>query len=89
MNSSEAVVIYLKHYPRSNKEEFDLLVTSQVDKEAVQKILEETVALPMDFGTKTLKEIGEEAEALLCERHPELSSEAITALRNYFTYLVK
>jgi hypothetical protein len=89
MNSSEAVVIYLKHYPAGNKAEFDLLVKSEVDRQAVQNLLDETIAIPIEWGTKNLTEIGGEVTGVLHERHPELSTEAITALRNYFTYLVK
>jgi len=89
MNISEAITIYLKNYPRSNEEEFLSLVESEDIRNAVRAIIDETTAIPVDFGTKSLSEIGQEVENELHERHPELSDEAVTHLKNYFTYLVK
>lgn len=89
MTISEAITIYLKHYPASNKTEFDTLVESETDRNAVQTILDETAATPIEWGNKSLVEIGQEAEAIIHQRHPELTPQALKHLVNYFTYLVK
>lgn len=89
MNLSEAIILYLKNYPGDNKEEFFSIVDSEIDRDAVRAILDETTAIKIEWGSKSLAEIGEEVESILHERHPELSPDALERLGNYFTYLVK
>ena len=43
----------------------------------------------IEWGHKSLSEIGDEVVAVMRQRHPELSSAALEKLGNYFTYLVK
>lgn len=89
MTISEAVEIYLKNYPGDNKEEFFSIVDAEADRDAVRALLDETTKISIEWGDKSLIEIGQEVENTLHERHPELSPKALERLGNYFTYLIK
>lgn len=86
---SEAIVVYLAHYPGKNEEEFLARFGTGPAHYAVREILDETMRIRIDWGEKPLVEIGDEVERVMHERHPELSAAALHKLRNYFTYLVK
>lgn len=89
MNLSEAIVLYLKHYPGTNEEEFRSKFNVDADYYAVRALLDETIKIQLEWGDKSLIEIGEEVQAVLHNRHPELSAQALEALARYYTYLVK
>lgn len=89
MDINEAIVLYLKHYPSSNKEEFRSVFKDESHEAAVRAILDETMQTNIEWGHKTLIELGDEVQSIMHERHPELSTEALRRLGNYFTYLVK
>lgn len=89
MDISQAIVLFLKHHPVGNEEEFCSRVDQKRDREAVRAILDETMRIPIHWDGKTLVDIGNEVGEALRARHPELSAPAIRKLRNYFTYLVK
>lgn len=86
---SEAIALFLKHYPGRNDEEFQARVTAQDRRDAVRAVLDETMRVQVEWGRKSLAEIGDEVRDVMRERHPELSDEALHQLGNYFTYLVK
>lgn len=86
---SEAIVLYLKHYPGKNQDEFLSRVDDEPTRVAVRAMLDETIRTRIDWDEKTLIEIGEEVQSVMRERHPELSDAALRKLGNYFTYLVK
>ncbi|MFT3799072.1 hypothetical protein [Microbacterium sp.] len=86
---SDAIVIYLKHYPGSNDEEFTVRYGSTDARQRVRALLTETMKLPIDMSGKTLVEIGADVRFAVQERHPELSDAALEKLGNYFTYLVR
>lgn len=86
---SEAIVLFLKRYPGKNEEEFRSRVDTEALRDAVRSILDETMRIQIDWGDKTLADIGGEVRTVMRERHPELSGAAIHKLGNYFTYLVK
>jgi len=81
--------LFLKRYPGSNEEEFSSEVRTVAAREAVRSILDETMRIRIDWGHKSLSDIGHEVAAVMHERHPELSPAALQKLGNYFTYLVK
>lgn len=87
-NLSDAIVTFLKNYPGSNEVEFHARFGPDVQ-EAVHRILEETSRTRVEWGTKTLIEIGDEIESVMHRKHPELSAAALEELGNYFTYLVR
>ena len=86
---SAAVVLFLQRYPGSNAEEFTSEVRSGATREAVRSIVDETMRIRIEWGHKSLSEIGDEVVAVMRQRHPELSSAALEKLGNYFTYLVR
>ncbi|WP_229051479.1 hypothetical protein [Aeromicrobium sp. Leaf350] len=86
---SEAVVLHLKRYPSSNDEEFLARFSSAATREAVRAILDETMHVRVEWGQKSLAEIGDEVRDAMRDRHPELSHTALHQLGNYYTYLVK
>lgn len=85
----EAIVLFLKHYPGRNDEEFQARVPAQDLRDAVRAVLDETMRIQVDWGRKSLAEIGDEVRELMRERYPELSDAALHQLGNYFTYLVR
>jgi len=52
----------------------------------VRAITDECMAIRIDWTTRTLVEGGDEARGVMAARHPELSDEALDALRWMFTY---
>ena len=86
---SAAIVLYLKHYPGRNEDEFRATITAEADRDAVRAVLDETLRTRVDWGQKSLGEIGDEVREVVRRRHPELSDAALEKLGNYFTYLVK
>ncbi len=86
---SEAIVVFLKRYPGKNEGEFTSRVASQGLRDAVQSILDETMKTQVDWGDKTLVEIGDEVRGVMRRLHPDLSDAAVHKLGSYFTYLVK
>ncbi|GAA1726247.1 hypothetical protein [Aeromicrobium alkaliterrae] len=86
---SEAVVLFLKRYPSSNSAEFEATVSSEATRSEVQSLLDETMAVPIEWDEKSLVEIGDEVVTVMRERHPDLSEAALRKLGSYFTYLVK
>ena len=89
LDISEAIVVFLKNYPGKNEEEFEARFGTEAAREAVRSVLEETSRIRIDWGDKSLVDIGDEVEKVMHERHPELSAAALEKLSNYFTYLVK
>lgn len=86
---SEAIVLYLQHYPSRNDLEFQARVAAQALRDDVRAMLDETMRIRVEWGQKSLSEIGDEVRDVMRERHPELSDAALHRLGNYFTYLVK
>lgn len=86
---SEAVVVFLRHYPGRNDDEFDTRFPAESVRDAVRALIDETMRIRIEWGEKSLIEIGDEVEEVLAERHPELSDPARRKLRNYFTYQVR
>ncbi len=90
---SEAVIAYLgkgrSSFPRTDEDAVatlagavgrpDLLAT-------VKALVAGCLAVPVDWTTRSLSEGGREAQAVMAERHPELSAAALEALYWTFTY---
>ncbi|MDJ1115534.1 hypothetical protein [Microbacterium dauci] len=53
---------------------------------AAQAIIEECLAVDVDWNSHSLSEGGRRAQAVIAERHPELTPEALEALYWAFTY---
>jgi len=86
---SAAITLYLAHYPGTNEQEFIARYPDESVKEEVRAILLETNRIEIEWGDKTLIEIGEEVRHVMRTRHPELTEAALRKLGNYFTYLMK
>ncbi|WP_435749094.1 hypothetical protein [Microbacterium sp. PMB16] len=86
---SAAVVVYLTNFPGRNDAEFEAQFGSPGIREAVRVLLDETIAIQMDWAGRTLNDIGDEVERVMHARHPELTDAALKSLGDYFTYLVK
>jgi ABC-type uncharacterized transport system permease subunit len=89
---SEAITLYLKHYPGKNEAEFDSHYGTQKAleaKEAVHSILQEAIKLEPDWSRLSLNEAGDYVESIMHNRHPELSRRALECIGNYYTYLMR
>ena len=89
---SEAVTLFLKHYPGKNDREFDEFYRPERAgdaRAAVQAILQEAMSLRPDWSQMSLNEGGDFVEAEMNSRHPELSAKALESIGNYFTYLMR
>lgn len=86
---SEAITLFLKKFPGRNDDEFLAAVESDETRAAVEGILQEASKIQIEWGEKTLVEIGREVREVMHERHPYLSDAALKKLGYYFTYLVK
>lgn len=86
---SDAIVLLLAHFPRKNDAAFLAAVEDEATRDAVRSIVDETQRIPIEWGDKTLTDIGREVREDVHRRHPELSDAAVDRLGSYFTYLVK
>lgn len=86
---SDAVVLLLTGFPSRNDDEFLAEVTDEATRDTVYAILDETRRTSVEWGRKTLAEIGQEVRGVVRQRHPELTDAAVDRLGSYFTYLVK
>lgn len=85
----EAAVLNLQHYLGRNDAEFQARVASPALREDVRAMLDETMRIQVEWGEKSLAEIGGEVRDTMRERHPDLSDAALHRLGNDFTYLVR
>ena len=89
---SQAIIEYLAKgrspFPRTDEaavaafagdEAIDLLAR-------VRAIVDEMMAIEVDWSVSTLSEGGRKAQAQMADRHPELSDDALAALYWAFTY---
>ena len=90
---SEAVVAYLgkgrSSFPRTDEDAVAPLAESAGRPEllaTVKALVGECLAVQVDWSTRSLSEGGREAQAVMAERHPELSAAALEALYSMFTY---
>lgn len=92
---SQAVIAYLgkgrSAFPRSEAGAVvEFAVDTGTDPDtllgSVRALVDECMAIKIDWSNSTLSEGGDEAERVMAGRHPELSAGALNALRWMFTY---
>lgn len=90
---SEAVVAYLgkgrSPFPRADEDAVAVDADPETRAaliESARSLVEECLAIAVDWSTSTLPEGGRQAQATMAERHPELSPAALEALYWSFTY---
>lgn len=92
IDASDAIVVYLRRYPGKNDEEFQAHFGTDgatAALEQVHVILDEAIKIQTDWSRMSLNDAGDYVEAVMHERRPELSRQALEAIGNYFTYLVR
>jgi hypothetical protein len=91
MDVSEAIVLYLRRYPSSNKVEFESHFGSEAAtvKDGVHAILNEAIKVEPDWNRMSLNEAGDYVVAVMHERHPKLTPHALRAIGNYYTYQMR
>lgn len=87
----DAIALYLKRYPGKNEEEFNSHYASASGyvREQVHLILSEAMKIEPDWSRLSLNEAGDYVESVMHERHPELTPNALEAIGNYYTYLMR
>jgi hypothetical protein len=89
---SHAIALYLKRYPAVNDTEFDSFYgpsIALVARGRVRKILDEAMRVEPDWNGFDLNGAGDHVESVMRERHPDLNDEALMAIGNYYTYLMR
>jgi hypothetical protein len=91
LDTSEAIVTFLKRYPGQNRDEFEARYGPSADvvKGEVKKLLDEAMRIEPDWSKLDLNGAGDFVESVMHERHPELSTRALTSIGNYYTYLMR
>ncbi|WP_234820472.1 hypothetical protein [Mycolicibacterium goodii] len=82
---SEALTLYLKHYPGKDDTEFDTFYgtqTAPIARERVRALLDEAISLRPDWSHMTLNDAGDFVEAEMRARHPDLSPKALECIGN-------
>lgn len=57
--------------------------------EKIKPLLQEVMAIPVDWATQSWQEAGDNVRDTMLERHPYLSQEAAARLRGYFMFQTK
>ena len=90
---SQAIIAYLgkgrSSFPRTDEEAVLALESETESSALLEKVLAavaEMMSIEIDWSTHTLPEGGDEAARVMAKRHPELTEEALVALRWMFTY---
>jgi hypothetical protein len=92
IDASEALVLYLKHYPGENDEEFNAFYgpeIAQTARRVVRRILEEAMGMRPDWSTVSLNDAADYVESEMRTRHPSLTPSALESIGNYYTYLMR
>lgn len=85
------ICVYLKHYPGKNQDEFDQIFGDRADQilTRVRELLAEAMKIDVDWTGLSLSQGGDFIKGAMAKRHPELSPEALAAIRRYYTYLMR
>jgi hypothetical protein len=89
---SQAINLYLKHYPGKNDEAFDSFfgpALAHVARAKVRSILDEAMKVDVDWTGRTLIEGGQFVKSVMADAHPELSQQALASIGHYYTYLMR
>ncbi|OBF53304.1 hypothetical protein A5787_06105 [Mycobacterium sp. 852002-50816_SCH5313054-b] len=88
---NEAIVSCLRRYPASNRGEFEARFGSAAAAvmEQVRAILNEAMTVEPDWNRMQLNEAGDYVEAVMHDRHPNLTPEALEAIGNYYTFQMR
>ncbi|MBE1552236.1 MinD-like ATPase involved in chromosome partitioning or flagellar assembly [Mycobacterium sp. OAS707] len=92
IDASEAVTLYLKHSPGKNDAEFDAHYgpdRAETARTMVRSLLHEAMRVEPDWNRMTLGQAGDYVKAVMHQRHPELSDQALTAIGNSYTYSMR
>jgi hypothetical protein len=57
--------------------------------EEINPLLQEIMAIPVDWATQSWQEAGDHVRDTMLERHPSLSQQAAARLRGYFMFQTK
>ena len=90
-NLDDAVVLYLKRFPGSNEHEFNAHYGSASDavRAEVKLLLREAMQIEPDWNRLSLDGAGDYVESVMHVRYPELTTPALDAIGNYFTYAMR
>lgn len=89
---SQAIIAYLAKgrspFPKSDEEAVAAITGDDATDMIVRvrSVVEEMMAIEVDWSASTLAEGGRKAQAVMAARHPELSDDALAALYWMFTY---
>ncbi len=88
---NEAIVLYLRRYPGSNRTEFESHFGSRaaIANDKVHELLNEAMRLEPDWNSMTLNEAGDFVEAAMHERHPSLTPQALESIGNFYTFQMR
>ena len=88
---SEAIVLHLRKYPGKNTDEFEEFYGSDAEsvRQLVREYLDEAMKVNPDWTKMDLNGAGDFVESVMSERHPDLTSKALTAIGNYYTYQMR
>ncbi|MBP1823193.1 MinD-like ATPase involved in chromosome partitioning or flagellar assembly [Mycobacterium sp. OAE908] len=92
IDASEAVALYLKHSPGKNDAEFDAHYgpdRAETARAMVRSLLHEAMRVEPDWNRLTLGQAGDYVKAVMHQRHPELSDQALTPISNSYTYSMR
>ncbi len=85
------ICVYLRHYPGKNEDEFNQVFGSRSVPilARVRELLAEAMKVEVDWTGLTLSDGGDVVRDVMGARHPQLSSDALAAIRRYYTYLMR
>jgi hypothetical protein len=88
---SDAIVLWLARYPGKNIEEFAKTYGQHSEEmlAEVRSILVEAMKIDVDWTGRTLIDGGNFVMSTMSDRHPELSDQALSSIRSYYTYLMR
>jgi hypothetical protein len=91
LDVSRAIVLYLKRYPGKNEQEFNSFYGSASEQalQQVHSILKEAMQVEPDWARLSLNEAGDYVESVMHQRYPELTPQALEAIGNYYTFLMR
>jgi hypothetical protein len=88
---NEAIMLYLRRYPDSNKVEFESYFGSGaiIATDRVHALLGEAMNIEPDWNRMTLNEAADYVEGVMRERHPGLTLQALEAIGNFYTFQMR
>jgi hypothetical protein len=87
----DAFAVYFRRYPGKNIDEFNRLYGAEAAamEAKVREVVAEAMRVEVDWTGLSLSQGGSVVTSVMTDRHPTFSAEAVEAIGNVYTFLMR